>query len=56
MGHVIISLINEDGKAISFKKFPATDFEDLNPKFFWVNMKADKAVGVLNEDVDAGIL
>ena len=56
MGYVIISLINEGGKAISFKKFPATDFEDLNPKFKWVNMKADKAIGVLNEDVDAGIL
>ena len=46
-----------DGKyPICYWKGKVSDFTDPNPKFQWLVLKNDKAVGKVNEDHEAGML
>lgn len=46
----------KDDKPICFWWAPATEFIDPNPSFRWCVMKADKAIGEIENDYEAGMI
>lgn len=44
------------GKRISYSRIPVEEFFDENAKTKWVDLKADKAIGILSEDYRAGFI
>lgn len=45
-----------DKKAVSFWQGDILQFEFLNPKTHWLVLKADKAIGIVDDDFDAGMI
>jgi hypothetical protein len=43
-------------KPICFWKGSVSDFKDPNPKYRWLTMKTDKAIGSVENDYEAGLL
>lgn len=44
------------GAPISYSKFKATDFGDLNPELKWVELTADPVAGIIKSPEKAGVL
>jgi hypothetical protein len=54
MERVYIYLVDPENNHICFWKGKASDFSDKNPEYKWYSMKADKAIGKVKEDHEAG--
>lgn len=55
MGNVYVYLMEGD-KPICFWKGKAADFTDPDPKYKWIQLKADKSVDEVKEDYMAGLI
>jgi hypothetical protein len=55
MDKVFVYLMEGDSP-ICYWKGGVTEFTDPDPKFRWIHMKADKAVGTVKKDYEAGMI
>lgn len=55
MDKVFVYLMEGDSP-ICYWKGSVTEFTDPDPKFRWIHMKADKAVGTVKKDYEAGMI
>lgn len=55
MEKVFVYLMDGD-KQVCFWKGDIAQFKDPNPKFKWLHMKADKSVGAIEHDYEAGMI
>ena len=54
MDRVYIYLIDEKGEHVCYWKGKAADFSNKNPEYQWISMKADRSIGKVKEDYEAG--
>jgi hypothetical protein len=56
LGNVYIYLIMDDKHPICYWCAPASQFTNPNPTYRWINFIADKALGTVMDDFEAGII
>lgn len=49
-------LIDERDVPVAFWKDKIYNYTNLNPEHKWIHLRADKAVGLLKEDYEAGMI
>jgi len=55
IGDIFIYLL-ENGEPISYWRAPASKFSDPNPSHKWCILQADKAIGKITDDFNAGMI
>ena len=55
MDKVFVYLMDDD-KAVCYWKGDVAEFSDPNAKFKWLNMIADKSVGAVEKEYEAGMI
>lgn len=54
MERVYVYLLDAKGEHVCFWKGKTSDFAKKNPEYQWISLKADRSIGKVKEDYEAG--